>query len=123
MKINNLRAQYAKLEKTNNETNQNAKKVSEELKQVKEDFNLLLDINTTYKMENDELKRRIRSNLSDDECSDLNIKKIAKKKVRKNMTYTKAIMISMKKLIQLSIQLERVTKMKQGFVEFVIGHI
>jgi regulator of replication initiation timing len=75
-----LRAQYAKLEKTNNETNQNAKKVSEELKQVKEDFNLLLDINTTYKMENDELKRRIRSNLSDDECSDSNIKKIAKKK-------------------------------------------
>ena len=35
----------------------------------------------------------------------------------------KAIMISMKKLIQLSIQLERVTKMKQEFVEFVISHI
>ena len=93
-----MRAQYAKLEKTNNETNQNAKKVSEELKQVKEDFNLLLDINNTYKMENDELKRR-RSNLGDDECSDSNIKKIAKKKVRKNIIYTKAIIISMKKLI------------------------
>ena len=74
-----MRAQYAKLEKTNNETNQNAKKVSEELKQVKEDFNLLLDINNTYKIENDKLKRR-RSNLGDDECSDSNIKKIAKKK-------------------------------------------
>ena len=118
-----MRAQYTKLEKTNNKTNQNAKKVSEELKQVKEDFNLLLNINTMYKMENDKLKRRIRLNLSDDECSNSNIKKITKKKIRKNMTYMKAIMISMKKLIQLLIQLKRIMKMKQEFVEFVISYI
>jgi len=55
------------LEKKNSEVIQEAKKVGEELNKIKEDFSLLIDINNTFSKENEELKRRIHSNESDDE--------------------------------------------------------
>src|SRR4051794_10599462 len=39
--------------------NQGAKKVTEELKKLKEDFCLLININNSFSKENEELKRRI----------------------------------------------------------------
>jgi hypothetical protein len=50
--ISDLRTKNAKLEK-NNTT------ISEELKILKENFNLLMDINNAFGEENDELKRKI----------------------------------------------------------------
>src|SRR3954468_24840146 len=55
-----------KFEKKNHEINQGAKKVTEGLKKLKEDFSLLIDINNSFSKENEELKRRIhKSNESD----------------------------------------------------------
>src|SRR3954470_12762309 len=55
-----------KFEKKNHEINQGAKKVTEELKKLKEDFSLLIDINNSFSKKNEELKRRIhKSNESD----------------------------------------------------------
>ena len=64
-KLNELRNRYSNLEKKNSEVTQEAKKVGEELKKMKNDFSLLIDINNTFSKENEELKRRIHSNESD----------------------------------------------------------
>ncbi|CAG8613623.1 2246_t:CDS:2 [Funneliformis caledonium] len=66
-KLNELRNKCSNLEKKNSEVIQEAKKVGEELNKIKEDFSLLIDINNTFSKKNEELKRRIHSNESDDE--------------------------------------------------------
>src|SRR3954452_12589127 len=55
-----------KFEKKNHKINQGAKKVTEELKKLKEDFSLLININNSFSKENEKLKRKIhKSNESD----------------------------------------------------------
>ena len=55
------------MEKKNTEITRHAKSVSVELKQVKNDFNALIEINQAFGEENDDLKKRIRSNESDND--------------------------------------------------------
>jgi regulator of replication initiation timing len=51
-------------------------KTDRELSQVKSEFNVLLDINTSFSNENEDLKRRVREY---DESGDDNTSKITKK--------------------------------------------
>ena len=52
--ITELRNKYTKLERTN-------LNISEELKSLKDDFSVLLEINNAFGTENEELKRKIRA--------------------------------------------------------------
>ena len=71
------------MERKNIEITQQAKSVSQELKQVQNDFYTLVEINHAFSTENDNLKKRIKLN-DDFDCDDLKI--IKKRNKGKSIT-------------------------------------
>ena len=86
-----MKKKYIELEKKNIEIDQHAKSVSNELSKVKTEFNILLDINSTFSSENEDLKRRIREYDESGDNFDDNLKITKKtnkgKKVRNDDEY------------------------------------
>ena len=78
-----MKKRCVELEKKNTEIDQHAKSVSNELSQFKDEFNILLDINSTFSNENEDLKRRIREYDENADDFDNNLR-ITKKVARNN---------------------------------------
>ena len=78
-----MRLKNEDLEKRNDEINKRAKEISNELQRMKEDFNILININNSFSRENEDLKKRLNESSSKDQESG-NKKRKGKEVVRGN---------------------------------------